>query len=242
MKEINYNNKNDIKIGIMQPYFFPYIGYWQLLAAVDRYVVYDDVNYIKGGWIARNNILLNGAKHLITLPLDNPSPFKIINEIAITNNMKAREKIVRTIKNAYLRAPYFNLIIPIVENLIMYSKTIAELNYNAIIRICDYLGIETEIIVSSNLDKNNGLKGEEKVIHIVKKLGGNTYYNAIGGRELYDRKNFAKEGIKLSFIKTGDVTYQQFNNNPVSGLSIIDVLMFNSVEEVKQMLEIFDLV
>jgi len=226
----------------MQPYFFPYLGYWQLLAAVDKYVVYDDVNYIKGGWIARNNILLNGQKHLITLPLENPSSFKKINEIAITGNMKAREKLVRTIQNAYVKAPYYADVMPWVEDLILHSATIAELNTQSILKVCDYLGIDTQIIVSSELDKDNELKGQDKVIHIVKKLGGDAYYNAIGGRELYDKDQFAAEGIQLSFLKAGDISYQQFGNEPISGLSIIDVLMFNSVEEAKRLLEEFELV
>ena len=231
-----------MKIGIMQPYFFPYLGYWQLLAAVDKYVVYDDVNYIKGGWIARNNILLNGQKHLITLPLENPSSFKKINEIAITGNMKAREKLVRTIQNAYVKAPYYADVMPWVEDLILHSATIAELNTQSILKVCDYLGIDTQIIVSSELNKDNELKGQDKVIHIVKKLGGDAYYNAIGGRELYDKGQFAAEGIQLSFLKAGDISYQQFGNESVAGLSIIDVLMFNSVEEARGLLSRFELV
>ena len=226
----------------MQPYFFPYLGYWQLLAAVDKYVVYDDVNYIKGGWIARNNILLNGQKHLITLPLENPSSFKKINEIAITGNMKAREKLVRTIQNAYVKAPYYADVMPWVEDLILHSATIAELNTQSILKVCDYLGIDTQIIVSSELNKDNELKGQDKVIHIVKKLGGDAYYNAIGGRELYDKGQFAAEGIQLSFLKAGDISYQQFGNESVAGLSIIDVLMFNSVEEARGLLSRFELV
>lgn len=226
----------------MQPYFFPYLGYWQLLAAVDKYVVYDDVNYIKGGWIARNNILLNGQKHLITLPLENPSSFKKINEIAITGNMKAREKLVRTIQNAYVKAPYYANVMPWVEDLILHSATIAELNTQSILKVCDYLGIDTQIIVSSKLDKDNELKGQDKVIHIVKKLGGDAYYNAIGGQELYDKDQFAAEGIQLSFLKAGDISYQQFGNEPVTGLSVIDVLMFNSGEEARRLLSRFELV
>ena len=226
----------------MQPYFFPYLGYWQLLAAVDKYVVYDDVNYIKGGWIARNNILLNGQKHMITLPLDNPSSFKKINEIAITSNQKAREKLIRTIENAYKKAPYYTRLMPSIEKMILSCDSISELNTMSILKICEYLGVDTEIIVSSKLEKNNELKGQDKVIHIVKLLEGDTYYNAIGGQELYDKEVFASEGIQLSFLRSGDISYEQFGNEPVSGLSIIDVLMFNSVEETKKLLGQFQLV
>lgn len=230
-----------MKIGIMQPYFFPYLGYWQLLAAVDKYVIYDDVNYIKGGWIARNNILLNGQKHMITLPLDNPSSFRKINEISITNNSKIREKLIRTIENAYTKAPHYKEVMPWITDLIMNSDCISELNTKSINKICNYLNVDTEIIVSSEMDKDDLLKGQEKVIHIVKKLGGDEYYNAIGGQELYDKERFGEEGIKLSFLQAGDIAYPQFQNDPIEGLSIIDVLMFNTPDEVRELLGRYEL-
>ena len=118
-----------MKIGIMQPYFFPYLGYWQLINAVDKYVVYDDVAYIKGGWISRNNILLNEKRHMITLPLSSPSVYKRINEIEISKDVIAVKKVIKTIKSAYLKAPYYNVIMPMVEKLISNNITIAALEY-----------------------------------------------------------------------------------------------------------------
>ena len=151
-------NKVVKKVAIMQPYFFPYIGYWQLINAVDEYVVYDDVNFIKGGWINRNNILLNGAKHLITLPLEEASSFKLINEILITKNIVLKNKLIKTIKSAYLKAPYFETIMPILESLILDNSNIAMLNYNIILTIKKYLNIDTEILLSSKIEKDNNLK------------------------------------------------------------------------------------
>lgn len=229
-------------VGIMQPYFFPYLGYWQLLNAVDKYVVYDDVTYIKGGWINRNNILLNNQKYLITLPLEKASSFKIINEIAITNNVKQRTRICKTIEAAYKKAPYYSYINPLVESLIMDSHTIAELNYKAILVIAEYVGINTEIILSSELDKDNGLKGQDKVIHINTIIGADTYYNAIGGKELYDRMAFEQNGINLLFLKMNPVEYKQYDNVFVPGLSILDVLMFNSPEEIHGLLADYTLI
>ena len=170
-----------MKIGIMQPYFFPYLGYWQLLGYVDQYVVYDDVNYIKGGWINRNNILLNGEKHLLTLPLDNPSSFRKINEIDICHNSVVRNKIIKTIESAYRKAPKYAVIMPEIEQLIMHSSGISELNVETISWVCEYLGIATKIILSSEFSKNNDLKGQDKVMDIVKLLEGDTYVNSIGG-------------------------------------------------------------
>ena len=240
----NYRQKESnqcLKAAIMQPYFFPYLGYWQLINAVDKYVVYDDVAYIKGGWINRNNILINGKPSLVTLPLESSSSFKNINEISITANKKQIDKIIKSIKMAYAKAPYYEEVMQLIENLITNSRNIAELNYKSILDINNYLNINTEIILSSDLQKNNNLKAQEKVIHINKILGADTYINAIGGQELYDREEFRREGIELKFLKMRDIKYQQFKNNFVPNLSIIDILMFNSPEQIKEMLDDYKL-
>lgn len=230
-----------MKLGIMQPYFFPYLGYWQLINAVDTYVVYDDVAYIKGGWINRNNILVNEKANLITLSLENSSSFKNINEINIIKNGKNAEKIVKTIQMAYKKAPFFNQVMPILENLLLKNDKIADLNYNSILEINKYLKINTNIILSSSLSKDNSLKAQDKVIHINKLLGSDTYINAIGGQELYDREEFKREGIELKFLKMNDIKYTQFKNEFVPNLSIIDVMMFNSKMEIKEMLNKYEL-
>ena len=142
-----------MKLGIMQPYFFPYIGYWQLINAVDKYVVYDDVNYIKGGWINRNNILLNGGKHLITIPLEKASPFKLINEISVTGKEVLKNKLIKTIKSAYIKAPFYEQVMPQIETLIFENSSISELNFNIILTIQKYLDIQTEIFLSSQIKK-----------------------------------------------------------------------------------------
>ena len=226
----------------MQPYFFPYIGYWQLINAVDVFVLYDDVNFIKNGWINRNNILLNSKSHLITLPLLKSSSFIPINKIYVTDNIKVKEKILRTIEAAYKKAPYFDIIYPHIENILRSNGTISDIVLNSINWLKDYLKIETKIILSSDIPKDMNLKAEEKVICIVQKLNGTRYINAIGGQELYDKENFNNNGIKLNFIKTGEIKYKQFNNEFIPNLSIIDVLMFNSPSEVKEMLNNYSLI
>lgn len=231
-----------MKLGIMQPYFFPYLGYWQLINAVDTYVVYDDVAYIKGGWINRNSILVNGKANLITLSLENSSSFKNINEINILKNGKNAEKILKTIQMAYKKAPFYNEVMPSIENLLLKNDKIADLNYNSILEINKYLGIDTKVMLSSTLDKDNSLKSQNKVIAINKLLGSDTYINAIGGQELYDREEFKREGIELKFLKMKDIKYTQFKNQFVPSLSIIDILMFNSKEETKEMLNKYSLI
>lgn len=231
-----------IKIAIMQPYFFPYIGYWQLINAVDIFVLYDDVNYIKKGWINRNNILLNKSKHLITIPLLNVSQNKHINECIISDDDKIINNIIKTINLAYRKAPYYNLVFPTLEKIIKTKGSISDLVLKSVLWIKEYLNIDTEIILSSSIGKNNELKGQDKIIEIVKKLNGNHYINAIGGQELYDKEIFNNNEIKLNFIKMKEIKYKQFNNEFIPNLSFIDVLMFNSPEEIKKLLSMYELV
>ena len=229
-----------MKLGIMQPYFMPYIGYWQLMAAVDTYVVYDDVNYIKGGWVSRNNILLNGQKYMFTITLNGASPNKLFNEITIKDDFK---KFSRLIESAYKKAPYYNEVSALLERIYSFEdRSLGTFMMNSFQVVLDYLEIDTKLILSSSIEKDNSLKAKDKVKHICHLLGADTYYNAIGGQELYDKDDFKADGIDLQFVKTDLTPYLQFKNEFVMGLSIIDVLMFNSPEEVNNMLKQFTLV
>lgn len=229
-----------MKVGIMQPYFFPYIGYWQLLNAVDKYVVYDDVNYIKNGWINRNRILINGQPHWFTLPLDKASPFNLINEINISSENKVKENMLKTLHMAYHKAPFFNEVFPLVEKTIFYSLNLSESLFFSIQEITKYLGIRTELILSSTLNKDNTLKGKNKVLSICKLLNADVYLNAIGGQDLYDKQEFQEHDLKLEFLQTDKVIYKQLKNQFVPNLSIIDVLMFNSAEQVNNLLNLYE--
>lgn len=227
-------------LGIMQPYFMPYIGYWQLMTAVDTYVVYDDVNYIKGGWVARNNILLNGQKHMFTIMLNGASPNKLFNEITIKDDFK---KFSRLIESAYRKAPYYAEVSALLEKIYKYEvKSLGAFMMNSFQVVLDYLEIDTKLILSSTITKDNSLRGKDKVKHICHLLGADTYYNAIGGQELYDKNDFRVDGINLQFVQTNLTPYAQLGNEFVPGLSMIDVLMFNSPTEVKQLLTNYKLV
>lgn len=232
-----------MKLGIMQPYFFPYIGYWQLINSVDKYIIYDDVNFIKGGWINRNRILFNGDSKLINVQMYKSSANKLINEIEVMGNFSYNKKLLKTIECCYKKAPYFNHVFPLIENIINYEETnLACYLINSIKYICSYLMIDTELIISSDMRKNNNLKGEEKVIEICNVLGAKEYYNAIGGKELYSYKRFSQNEIILKFLQTKDIKYPQFENEFIPNLSIIDVMMFNSVQEVRHLLRCYELI
>lgn len=229
-----------MKIAIMQPYFFPYIGYFQLVNAVDKFIIYDDVNFIKGGWINRNRILLNDQDFMVNIPMEGASSFKKINEINIGKN---KEKLFLTIRQAYKNAPFYNEVIPLITEIIQFNNdNLALFISNSISKIIEYLNINTEIILSSEIKKDNDLRAQAKVIAICEILGANEYINAIGGQELYSKEMFAKNGLILEFIQSKPIVYNQFKNDFVPWLSIIDVMMFNSPEVIKQMLNEYELV
>ncbi len=233
-----------MKLGIMQPYFLPYIGYWQLMAHVDVFVVYDNIQYTKKGWINRNRYLCNGSDKYFTIPLKKDSDFLNVDERYISDTFDC-EKLKNQIKMAYAKAPYFVETYKIFEKILAYEdRNLFNFLFNSIKEIKDYLQIQTEIVVSSTLDIDFELKGKDKVQAICKALQAEQYVNPIGGLELYDKTEFANNGIELSFLQSdlGQIIYEQFGDSFVQALSILDILMFNSVDEVKQMLGMYKIV
>lgn len=232
-----------MKLGIMQPYFMPYIGYWQLINLVDRYVIYDDVNFIKGGWINRNRILVNGAPKYFNVPMLGASPNLRINEVRVDHNEAVIRKNLRILEAAYRKAPYYDIVYPMLEDILWCGEdNIAKYMEYSFRVICGYLDIETELIVSSDLDKDNTLKGQDKVLAICRLLGATEYYNAIGGQELYSYEAFRANGMQLHFVKSKDIVYRQFDNEFQPNLSMIDVMMFNSRDRIKEYLEAYTLI
>ena len=232
-----------MKTGIMQPYFFPYIGYWQLMNIVDVYVIFDDVNYINRGWINRNRILNNGEPMYFNLGLIGASQNKLINEIEVSNDEKQVLKNLKTIQMIYAKAPFFKDVYPIlVQILTNPEKNLAAYLKNSFEVVSKYLNIETNFILSSNINKSNELKGQDKILDICKKLNTSEYYNAIGGQELYDYEKFKENGIELNFVKPILTEYKQFKNEFVPGLSIVDIMMFNSPERIKEMLNSYEII
>lgn len=228
-----------MRLAIMQPYLFPYLGYFQLIRAVDAFVVYDDVNFIKGGWINRNNILSGNDRQLITLPLQGASPNKLINQIEVGG----QHKILQSIRHSYGKAPHFGAVYPLLEEILTYpEKNLANFLDHQLRRICAYLGLQPQWHISSGLKKDNGLRGQDKVLSICAELGATQYINAPGGKDLYAHDAFEAQGIKLSFIQPRAVSYRQFGTGFVPYLSIIDVMMFNDKAQCARLLEEYDLV
>lgn len=217
-----------MKVGIMQPYFLPYVGYFQLINSVDKFVIYDNIEYTKKGWINRNRIILNRKEELISLPLKKDSDFLSVCERKIAESFYSTEcnKLIRRITESYKKAPFFNDTFLLFEEILSHKdQNLFNFIYNSLVKICDYLAITTEIIKSSDLVLNQAMKGEAKVLNICKVLNASTYVNAIGGMSLYQTKNFEAEGLELKFIQSKPLVYQNFSEPFVPWLSILDLMM-----------------
>lgn len=230
-----------MKLSIMQPYFFPYIGYFQLIKAVDKFIFYDDVNFIKNGWINRNRILINNAPKYFTIQLKKASSFKLINEVEFTDN---REKLKNSIHMAYKKAPYYYDVRPLIDKCLeLYTEKISDLAIASVKYVCEYLELETNFEISSiNYPGTKYLEKEERIKEICNRNDAKTYINPIGGMELYNKKDFKASFIDLYFLKSNIEEYQQFKHDFIPGLSIIDVMMFNSREKIHEMLDSYELI
>lgn len=225
-----------MKIGIMQPYFFPYIGYFQLIQSVDLFVVYDNIKYTKKGWINRNRMLQNGKDVMFSLPLKSDSDSLDVCDRELATDFN-REKLLNQFKGAYRRAPYFEQAFSLVERVVRFEdRNLFHFLHNSITSTCKHLGIGTEIRVSSEISIDHSLKNQDKVLALCEALGASTYVNAIGGVELYSRKTFSNKGIEIKFIKTKPFEYPQLGGDFVPWLSIIDVMMFNQLTNIKECL------
>lgn len=225
-----------MKLALMQPYIFPYIGYYQLAFDADTFVFYDDVNFINRGYINRNSILSAGKALRFTVPLIGASQNKLIKDIDCGTDVK---KILKTISQSYAKAPYFNDVMPLVESVITSEeRNLAKVASDSVKQVFDYLGIEKNYIDSSSLDYDRDLDKVEKIYDICRATGADTYVNAPGGRELYDSDEFEKQNIELWFIEKESDAYAQGNCPEfVDNLSMIDVLMWNDKASVVELLK-----
>jgi hypothetical protein len=232
-------------VGCMQPYLFPYIGYFQLMNISDVFVIHDDVQYIKGGWINRNRLLLNGGPHLFTFSVEKSSYYLNINQRIFTDSLYSDKLILlRFLESNYRKAPYFGSTMKLVEVILENEeRNVSEFICHSLRYLIQYMGIKCYLVKSSDLQKDNSLKAQDRVINIVETVQGDHYINPIGGTELYNKEDFDHRNIKLNFIRTdfSRTIYNQFGKPFVPGLSIIDVLMFNPLEATGRLLAGHDL-
>jgi WbqC-like protein family len=232
-----------MKLGIMQPYFLPYIGYFQLIAAVDLFVVYDRIKYTKKGWINRNRMLLNGTDAMFSLPLkkDHDHLDVVEREIAADFN---RDRLCQQIRGAYVKAPHFEATFGLIESIVQHpDNNLFGYIHHSLLALCRHMGIATDIRVSSTVPVRDEAKGQDKVLALCTALDASTYRNAIGGTELYSASDFERTGTRLQFVKARPWEYPQFDKPFVPWLSILDVLMFNPLAKVREQVHTgFDIV
>lgn len=228
-----------MKVAVMQPYFFPYLGYFQLIAAVDRFIAWDDVQYIQRGWVNRNRILLNGEPAYITLPVEKAAQTADISERTLADMQPAASKLLGQLHAAYRKAPFYTETRALVEQILASEeRNLGRFLFNSLQQVCTHLGIDTGLQLASAMQKNDaGLAGSQRIIAICKSVGATTYINSIGGRELYHSDDFAAENLALRFIEMAPVRYRQTGEDFVPHLSIIDVMMFNDRDTIRQFLQ-----
>jgi WbqC-like protein family len=232
-----------MRLAIMQPYIFPYIGYYQLINAVDKFVIYDDVAFINRGWINRNQILVNDKAFLFSIPLNGASQNRLIRDITLADFENWKLKFLRTVAHSYKKARYFENTYELLGEVFNSDfRNISQLAIRSLRLVSSYLGLNVQFVESSAIYNNTDLKGQDRIVNICIQEKSSYYINPIGGREIYNMEFFARSGIKLNFIKTKTFPYKQFHNNFVANLSIIDVLMFNSIGEVREMLDFYELI
>ena len=227
----------------MQPYWFPYIGYFQIMFLVDKFILLDDVSFINKGWINRNRILVNGQPVYITMPLNNASQNRLIREIEIIEDKKWRSKILKTIEMSYKKAPYFDGVFDLIKQVINYGDSDLSLSiYHCLKLVKEYLNIDAEIVKTSSVYPKQNLKSQNRILDICQREKAKTFYNTSAGMDLYDKSLFEQNNIEFHFVKTLPTTYLQlFTKEFTPFLSIIDVMMNNSVDEIENMFNEFTL-
>ncbi|MDN7124506.1 WbqC family protein [Pseudidiomarina sp. 1APP75-32.1] len=232
-----------MKLAVMQPYLFPYIGYFQLMYAADLFLIYDDVNYIKRGFVNRNNVLSANGVTRFTVPVPGASQNKLFCELEFSDDV---DKALKTISHCYAKAPYFDDVFPLVQETLEFGidsgdRSIAAVCQKGFESIFAYLGIEKEFKKTSELDYDREAGPRDRLIALSHKFDADCYINAPGGRKLYDARDFAEQGLELKFIESLPVEYPQSEAEFTPNLSIIDVLMNCSADEVKRLLQRYQL-
>jgi hypothetical protein len=229
-----------MRVAIMQPYFLPYIGYWQLIAAADQFVVLDDVHFIKRGWINRNQIAVDNKPMWLTLPLDKASQNKLIHEITILDDDGWKKRMEKTIRYTYYKSPSFSAVAAVLTELLQQAEGNLSAYLSEMISIISsMLEISTVIVPTSRIFPKRGLSGQERVLDICKQLGATQYINPPGGKALYDPGRFLAEGIRLNFLEAPTKTNLRAGLDNGKPLSILDTLMYNSPNDIRRVVAEF---
>lgn len=232
-----------MKLAIMQPYLFPYIGYWQLMNAADVFVILDDVNYIKRGWINRNRIQSPGGEIMVTLPVEHASQNSVIRDMRFSDDARGRDRFVNTIKTAYRSYPCFGALEKVVDGCFSFEcRDLTDFIRRQIYEVSSYLRIGTSVIKASEIRSPEHRKGQDGILEICGIFGADTYINPIGGTELYQREAFAEQGVELYFLKTDFTDIEARTGGRRGDLSILDLMAFSDIDVLREMLYDYELI
>lgn len=233
----HYRGGHTLKLAIMQPYVFPYIGYFNLISKVDKFVFLDDVNFIKKGWINKNRLIFSGKECHFTIPMNSVSQNDLISDVLILKDSRWKKNFQKSIWQSYKHAPFFEQTYFFIEATILSDYiSISTLAKQSILMVSNYLDIPTKFI-NSSIDYNNShLKGQERILDICVREEAESYWNLPGGKDLYVEKDFNSKNIELNFINQDLKCYPQYTKDFIPGLSIIDVMMHNSPQDIREMM------
>jgi hypothetical protein len=234
-----------MKLAAMQPYYFPYLGYFGLIKHSDMFIIGDNVQFMKGGWIARNRVLKqDDGWQYIGVPLAKHPMKTMIKDVKICDSEPWQEKIFKQLVHYKRNAPYYEVVIRFLQNTFSYcTESISDLNTHSLAEVCKYIGIPYKGIAFTKMDCSieSADAPDEWALNICKAIGADTYINPPGGIEFYDRKKYTEAGVTLQFLKINLRPYNQGRESFEEGLSIIDVMMFNSPQEIQKMLDDYEL-
>jgi hypothetical protein len=232
-----------MKLAIMQPYAFPYLGYFQLIKAVDRFILLDDVDFIKRSWINRNTLADKHGPRKFTIPVNTPKRGQLISAVRLHDARLHQRRLLKTIYHFYHRAPFFPLVFPVVEHAVHYDgEDLTAYLHHTLAVLNDYLGIKTPLFRSSELHERKDKRGQERIIEICHAQGATLYINPEGGMHVYENHAFEAAGIQLTFLIHIPRSYRHPGNVFIPRLSIIDAMMFNNRDELDSLLEEYRLV
>lgn len=234
-----------MKLGIMQPYFFPYLGYFSLIKNTDHFVFFDTPQYERRSWMNRNRILnINGDVNYITVPLVKAPQKTAIKDMIVDNTQDWPESMIAKMGLYKKKAPYYEETVKFFRSVLKEKyHSLADLNVKTTIATCEYLGIEQRFDVFSKMDLSIGpvSQPDEWALEITKAMSYDTYINPPGGTAFFRKELYTKNGIDLKFLKINLQPYIQCIGRFESSLSIIDAMMFNSKETIRNMLDEYEL-
>ncbi|MBN2860277.1 MAG: WbqC family protein [Sphaerochaetaceae bacterium] len=234
------------KLSIMQPYFFPYLGYFSLMHYADALILFDIVEYDRKGWMNRNRIQKPDSQdwQYIRAGVEKPSYKALIKDVRLVHNEGWKNRIIRQLEHYRSTSPHYEKVLELVESILSIpSMTITELNRNALVHIRDYLGIECPLSVFSemSIELQEIEHPGQWALYICEALKAKEYVNPIGGKGLFRLGEFAERAIQLEFIRNRLTPYPQPGDDFIEGLSIIDVLMYNTREQALGLIEDYEI-